>query len=112
MRTQSDVKTVETSPASTTPIFTTGALLVQRRGEWFRDPIPGGQDTNAKTQKPFVDKLAGSGDPGCTWPLFGEDQASGAAVPNERIDLLFVGGDVQRWLGLDPKVLSFYRSVM
>jgi endonuclease/exonuclease/phosphatase family metal-dependent hydrolase len=33
-------------------------------------------------------------DPGYTWPLFGEDQATGPAVPNERIDLIFVSGEL------------------
>jgi endonuclease/exonuclease/phosphatase family metal-dependent hydrolase len=39
-------------------------------------------------------------DPGYTWPLFGEDQLSGPAVPNERIDLIFVSGDMAGALGV------------
>jgi endonuclease/exonuclease/phosphatase family metal-dependent hydrolase len=46
------------------------------------------------------------GVPGYTWPLFGEDQASGPAQPNERIDLIFTGGDIQRWFGRDSNVIS------
>jgi endonuclease/exonuclease/phosphatase family metal-dependent hydrolase len=38
-------------------------------------------------------------DSGYTWPLFGEDQLSGPAVPNERIDLIFVRGDMAGALG-------------
>jgi endonuclease/exonuclease/phosphatase family metal-dependent hydrolase len=45
-------------------------------------------------------------DPGYTWPLFGEDQLSGPATPNERIDLIFTGGDIYRWFGRDPNVIS------
>ena len=49
---------------------------------------------------------ANPGDPGYTWPLFGEDQASGPTTPNERIDLIFTSGDFARWIDRDPKVLS------
>ena len=51
-------------------------------------------------------KWANPGDPGYTWPLFGEDQFSGPTTPNERIDLIFTGGDTPRWFGRDPNVLS------
>jgi endonuclease/exonuclease/phosphatase family metal-dependent hydrolase len=45
-------------------------------------------------------KATHPGDPGYTWPLFGEDQASGPAVPNERIDLIFVSPDLVGLSGL------------
>jgi endonuclease/exonuclease/phosphatase family metal-dependent hydrolase len=49
-------------------------------------------------------------DPGYTWPLFGEDENSGPAVANERIDLMFTGGALQTWLGMAPTVLSAERT--
>ncbi len=60
----------------------------------------------------FVDawKFAHPGDPGYTWPLFGEDQNSGGTSPNERIDLIFVGGEFQRWFGRTPAVLAAIRT--
>ena len=53
---------------------------------------------------------ANPGDPGYTWPLFGEDQVSGPATANERIDLIFTGGDIPLWFGRDPNVLSAERT--
>ena len=47
------------------------------------------------------------GDPGYTWPLFGEDQNSGPTMPNERIDLIFVVGAAS---GPSPAVLSAVRT--
>ena len=55
-------------------------------------------------------KSANIGDPGYTWPLFGEDQASGPALPNERIDLIFSNSGVPLWFGRDPNVLSAERT--
>lgn len=49
------------------------------------------------------------GELGYTWPLFGEDQASGLATPNERIDLIFTGDPSQRWFDRDFSVLSAER---
>jgi len=53
---------------------------------------------------------ANIGDPGYTWPLFGEDQASGPTNPNERIDLIFTGGAISLWFGRDLNVLSAERT--
>ena len=60
----------------------------------------------------FVDawKFAHPADPGYTWPLFGEDQNSGPVTPNERIDLIYVGGPLQFWLGRAPAILSAVRT--
>jgi len=60
----------------------------------------------------FVDawKFAHPADPGYTWPLFGEDQNGGPAMPNERIDLIFVGGPLQFWLGHTPAIVSAVRT--
>jgi endonuclease/exonuclease/phosphatase family metal-dependent hydrolase len=49
-------------------------------------------------------------DPGYTWPLFGQDQNSGPATPNERIDLIFAGGPLQLWMGQTPAVVSAVRT--
>ena len=49
------------------------------------------------------------GDPGYTWPLFGEDQAAGPATPNERIDLVFTQGFQEQWSGRNPSLLSAER---
>jgi endonuclease/exonuclease/phosphatase family metal-dependent hydrolase len=51
-------------------------------------------------------------DPGYTWPLFGQDQNSGATNPNERIDLIFAGGKPQSWFGHASAVLSAVRTGM
>jgi endonuclease/exonuclease/phosphatase family metal-dependent hydrolase len=48
--------------------------------------------------------------PGYTWPLFGEDQAGGPTTPNERIDLIFVGGTHSPWSDRDLRVLSAERT--
>ena len=60
----------------------------------------------------FVDawKSAHPADPGYTWPLFGQDQNSGPATPNERIDLIFAGGPLQFWFGQTPAVVSAVRT--
>lgn len=52
------------------------------------------------------------GDPGYTWPLFGEDEASGPTVPNERIDLIFTSGFLQGFFGRDASVVSAERTGM
>jgi endonuclease/exonuclease/phosphatase family metal-dependent hydrolase len=54
-------------------------------------------------------KSAHPGDPGYTWPLFGEDQNAGTTVPNERIDLIFAGGLLQRWFGNTPAIVTAER---
>jgi endonuclease/exonuclease/phosphatase family metal-dependent hydrolase len=48
--------------------------------------------------------------PGYTWPLFGEDQASGPTTPNERIDLIFTGCGSTFCFGRDLRVLSAERT--
>jgi exonuclease III len=60
----------------------------------------------------YVDswKSAHPGDPGYTWPLFGEDQNSGPTVANERIDLIFAGGLLQRWFGNTPAIVTADRT--
>ena len=44
------------------------------------------------------------------WPLFGEDQNSGPTDPNERIDLIFAGGTLQRWFGHTPAIVTADRT--
>ena len=44
-----------------------------------------------------------------TWPLFGDDPASGPTIPNERLDLIFTGGPGRLSFGRDPSVLSAER---
>ena len=46
------------------------------------------------------------GNPGYSWPLFGEDQNTGSTTPNERIDLVFAGGPLQFWFGRAPAILT------
>jgi endonuclease/exonuclease/phosphatase family metal-dependent hydrolase len=60
----------------------------------------------------YVDswKSAHPGDPGYTWPLFGEDQNSGPTVATERIDLIFAGGLLQRWFGNTPAIVTADRT--
>ncbi len=60
----------------------------------------------------FVDAWdsAHPADPGYTWPMFGEDQNSGPTVPNERIDLIFAGGRLQRWFGNTPAIVTADRT--
>jgi endonuclease/exonuclease/phosphatase family metal-dependent hydrolase len=60
----------------------------------------------------FVDtwKSAHPADPGYTWPMFGEDQNSVPTVPNERIDLIFAGGPLQRWFGNTPAIVTADRT--
>ena len=53
---------------------------------------------------------ANIGDPGYTWPLFGEDQARGPTNPDERIDMIFTGGAISLWFGRDLNVLSAERT--
>ena len=62
----------------------------------------------------FVDawKSAHPGDPGYTWPLFGQDQNSGPATPNERIDLIFTGSLLPLWTGHAPVAVSAVRTGM
>jgi endonuclease/exonuclease/phosphatase family metal-dependent hydrolase len=47
-----------------------------------------------------------AGAPGFTWPLFGEDQMSGPTLPNERIDLVFLGPAVKGKSGKPAELLS------
>jgi endonuclease/exonuclease/phosphatase family metal-dependent hydrolase len=84
-------------------------------GDFNANAEPGPEDTGAVRKivlagYPDCWQWANPGDPGYTWPLFGEDQASGPASPNERIDLIFTGGAISLWFGRDPSVLSAERT--
>ena len=79
-------------------------MVVLLAGDFNSNAEPGPEHTGTVEQifkAGYADlwRVAGHAEPGFTWPLFGEDQFSGATTPNERIDLLFVGGDFQRWAG-------------
>ena len=81
-------------------------------GDFNANAEPGPEFTGTAqriVQAGFVDawKVAQPGDPGYTWPLFGEDQNSGPTTPNERIDLVFVAGAAS---GPVPAVLSAVRT--
>jgi endonuclease/exonuclease/phosphatase family metal-dependent hydrolase len=84
-------------------------------GDFNSNAEPGPEHTgtaqrivNAK----FVDawEFVHPADPGYTWPLFGEDQNSWATAPNERIDLIFVGGPLQFWFGRSPAIVTADRT--
>jgi endonuclease/exonuclease/phosphatase family metal-dependent hydrolase len=84
-------------------------------GDFNANAEPGPEYTGAVEKiesRGFTDawKSANPGDPGYTWPLFGEDQASGLTTPNERIDLIFVSGSVPPRPGRTLKVLSAERT--
>jgi endonuclease/exonuclease/phosphatase family metal-dependent hydrolase len=81
-------------------------------GDFNANAEPGPEYTGTAQQiveSGFADawKVAHPGDPGYTWPLFGEDQNSGPTTPNERIDLIFLAGAAS---GIDPAVLSAVRT--
>ena len=80
-------------------------------GDFNANAEPGPEQTGA------VQRLVNAGwsdawrvthpsDPGFTWPLFGEDQLSGPATPNERIDLVFTRGVGPTFFGRDSGVVS------
>ena len=84
-------------------------------GDFNSNAQPGPEDTGAVRKIvlagfPDTWTWANLGDPGYTWPLFGEDQASGPTTPNERIDIIFTGGDIYFWFGRDLNVLSAERT--
>lgn len=84
-------------------------------GDFNANAEPGPEHTGAVQQivsAGFSDSWAWAnpGDPGYTWPLFGEDQANGPTNPNERIDLIFTGGSVSLWFGRNPNLLSSERT--
>ena len=84
-------------------------------GDFNANAEPGPEHTGAVEKiesMGFTDawRSANPGDPGYTWPLFGEDQASGPKTPNERIDLIFIGGPVPPRPGRTLKVLSAQRT--
>lgn len=66
-------------------------------GDFNANAEPGPEHT-ASVQKilyaGFADawRMMHPGDPGYTWPLFGEDQMTGLTIANERIDLIFTRG--------------------
>lgn len=83
-------------------------------GDFNSNAEPGPEYTGTAqriVQAGFTDawKTVNPGEPGYTWPLFGEDQNSGPTTPNERIDLVFVGGAPS---GPVPSVLSAVRVGM
>ena len=95
-------------------LFLTGIPVVLA-GEFIANAEPGPEHTGTAQRivnAGYVDawKFAHPGDPGYTWPLFGEDQNSGSTVPNERIDLIFAGGTLQRWFGNTPAIVSADRT--
>jgi endonuclease/exonuclease/phosphatase family metal-dependent hydrolase len=84
-------------------------------GDFNANAEPGPEHTGAVQQivsAGFSDSWtwANPDDPGYTWPLFGEDQASGPTNTNERIDLIFTGGSVSLWFGRNPNLLSSERT--
>jgi endonuclease/exonuclease/phosphatase family metal-dependent hydrolase len=95
-------------------LFLTGMPVVLA-GDFNANAEPGPEHTGTAQRivnAGFVDawKSAHPGDPGYTWPLFGEDQNSGPTVPNERIDLIFAGGALQRWFGNTPAIVTADRT--
>jgi endonuclease/exonuclease/phosphatase family metal-dependent hydrolase len=80
----------------------TAGMPVVMAGDFNANAEPGPEHTGAVEKivaAGFADawRTANPGDSGYTWPLFGEDQASGPKNPNERIDLVFAGGRVPGW---------------
>jgi hypothetical protein len=51
-------------------------------------------------------RTAHPNDPGYTWPTFASGAPTGAAVPNERIDLVFTRGIGPNWFGQDTGVVA------
>ena len=95
-------------------LFLTGIPVVLA-GDFNANAEPGPEHTGTAQRivnAGYVDawKSAHPGDPGYTWPLFGEDQNSGPTAPNERIDLIFAGGTLQRWFGNTPAVVTAERT--
>ena len=87
----------------------TGAVVVA--GD-FNANAETGPDHTGTVQKilnaGFFDAWRGMhpGEAGYTWPLFGEDQASGPMTPVERIDLIFTRNIGTTWFGRDTGVIS------
>jgi endonuclease/exonuclease/phosphatase family metal-dependent hydrolase len=84
-------------------------------GDFNANAEPGNEHTGAVetiVAAGYTDtwKWANPADPGFTWPLFGEDQNSGSTIANERIDLIFTAGNIQRSFGQDPNVISVVRT--
>jgi len=91
------------------------AVPVVLAGDFNANAEPGPEHTGVAqmiVNAGFVDawKSAHPSDAGYTWPLFGQDQNSGPAVPNERIDLIFAGAPMQLWSSLIPTVVSADRT--
>ncbi len=90
------------------------AVPVVLAGDFNANAEPGPEYTGTAQKivsAGFVDawEFAHPGDPGYTWPLFGEDQNSGPTSPNERIDLIFVRA-LHPWFGHEPAVVSAERT--
>ena len=95
-------------------LFLTGMPVILA-GDFNANAEPGPEHTGTAQRivnAGFIDawKSAHPGDPGYTWPLFGEDQNSGPTDPNERIDLIFAGGTLQRWFGHTPAIVTADRT--
>ena len=95
-------------------LFFTGMPLVLA-GDFNANAEPGPEYTGTAQRivnAGFVDswKSVHPGDPGYTWPLFGEDQNGGPATPNERIDLIFAGGALQLFFGNAPAIVRAERT--
>ena len=93
-------------------MLSSAAVPIVLAGDFNSNAEPGPEYTGTAqriVQAGFSDawKAMNPGDPGYTWPLFGEDQNSGPTMPNERIDLIFVGGAPS---GPRPAVLSAVRT--
>jgi endonuclease/exonuclease/phosphatase family metal-dependent hydrolase len=91
------------------------AVPVVLAGDFNANAEPGPERTGVAqmiVNAGFVDawKSVHPSDAGYTWPLFGQDQNTGPAVPNERIDIIFAGAPLQLWSGLIPAVVSADRT--
>jgi endonuclease/exonuclease/phosphatase family metal-dependent hydrolase len=95
-------------------LYLTGMPIVLA-GDFNANAEPGPEDTGTARRivnAGFLDAWTSAhpGDPGYTWPLFGEDQNGGPATPNERIDLIFAGGTLQLSFGDTPAVVTAERT--
>jgi endonuclease/exonuclease/phosphatase family metal-dependent hydrolase len=95
-------------------LATTGMPVVLA-GDFNANAEPGPENT-ATVRKLVVARYADAwrvkhpGDPGYTWPLFGEDQLAGPSTPNERIDLIFTYGLKPNWFTGGLPVVSAERT--
>jgi endonuclease/exonuclease/phosphatase family metal-dependent hydrolase len=96
-------------------VLASRAMPVVLAGDFNANAEPGPEHTGA-VERIVVAGYSDAWDlvkpacPGYTWPLFGEDQASGPTTPNERIDLIFTGCGSTFCFGRDLRVLSAERT--